>query len=156
MEADNKTSGNEKSSFIIFSVAGTTYAIDSKYVQLMEMIENITPVPTTPDYVDGVMYSRGHVIPVINLRVKFGLEKIPYDLKTRVMVIRNNDRTIGLIADSAKEYLNLPSSAIQPAPELISGFNASWLEGVARPGERTILIINVNELMKADEEVRVK
>lgn len=139
---------DDREAYIIFDVAGTTYGILSSEVQQLEMIENITPVPNTASYVDGVMFSRGQVVPVINLRSKFGLERADYDLKTRVIIIRHEDRAVGLIADSAKEYLNLPSSAVQETPELISGANASWLKGIARLGERTILIFNISELMK--------
>jgi purine-binding chemotaxis protein CheW len=139
----------EKEPYIIFDVAGTTYAIHSRHVQQMEMIENITPVPNTPAYVDGVMFSRGQVVPLINLRLKFGLQKAAYDMKTRVIIINHEDRIVGLIADSAKEYLNISASAVQETPDLISGANASWLKGIARLGERTILIFNVNELMKS-------
>jgi purine-binding chemotaxis protein CheW len=137
--------------YIIFSLAGTSYGIHSNFVQQMEMIENITNVPNTPDYVDGVMFSRGRVIPVINLRLRFGLTRIDYDVKTRVIVIKYQDRIVGLIADSAKEYLKLPVSTVQPVPEIFSGAGADWLESIASLNDRTILILNVKELMKHED-----
>lgn len=138
--------------YILFEISGTTYGIHSRYVQQMEMIENITPVPNTAPYIDGVMYSRGQAIPVINLRAMFGLERIGYNMSTRVIVIRHMNRTVGLIADVAKEYGRLATEMIQPAPDFISGYHASWLEGIYRQDQRVILIFNVNELMKTEEK----
>jgi purine-binding chemotaxis protein CheW len=145
----------EKEPYIIFEVAGTFYGIKSLFVQQLEMIENITPVPNTPGYIDGVMFSRGKVIPVINLRVRFGLEKISYDVKTRVIVVRLFDRNVGLVADSAKEYLKLLVSSIQPAPDFVSELASSWLSGIAVNEKRTILILNVEELMSTEENHKV-
>ncbi|HLN22278.1 MAG TPA: chemotaxis protein CheW [Bacteroidales bacterium] len=142
--------------FILFDVAGTSYGIRSIDVQQMEMVENITPVPNTPAYVEGVMFSRGEAIPVINLRSRFGIEKIEYNIKTRVIVVRNEERTAGLIADAAREYVYLPAGSVQPLPEYISASRATWLEGIAKTEDRTILIFNVREFLRSEyKEVQV-
>jgi purine-binding chemotaxis protein CheW len=140
----------KKEPYIIFEIGTTAYGIQSSFVRQLEMIENITPVPNTPVYIDGVMFSRGKVIPVINLRIRFGLERIKYDLKTRVIVIRHEERIVGLIADSAKEYLQIPVLSVQPVPDM-PGSSAAWLSGVAVLENRTILILNVNHLLTAEE-----
>lgn len=137
--------------FILLEIAGVTYGIPSRFVQQLEMIGNITPVPNTPEYIEGVMFSRGKVIPLLNLRKRFGHENAVFDIKTRVIVVKNGERTIGLIADTAKEYLYLPLSAIQPAPDFVSGVSTAWLEGIARKDERTIFILNVTELTNVEE-----
>lgn len=151
METDTtQNSANTKEAFILFEVAGTTYGVRSSNVQQIEMIEKITPVPNTPAYIDGVMFSRGDVIPVVNLRSRFGLKKIDYDIKTRVIVVRNGERSAGIIADSAKEYVNLPAESVQGVPEFFNESDSKWLEGIAKTSERTILICNIRELLKAD------
>lgn len=71
----------------------------------MEMVENITPVPKVPSYVDGVTLSRGKVIPVINLRERLGMERIPYNIKTRMIVVKLENRELGIIVDTAREYI---------------------------------------------------
>jgi purine-binding chemotaxis protein CheW len=134
-------------SFIIFELAGTTYAVASRAVQKMEMLEHITPVPNAPPAVEGVVFSRGQVIPALNLRVRFGFEKIPIELRTRLIVIASNGRTVGLIVDTAREFLSIPSSAIQPPTEAISGLSGKYLEGIATLGERIILILNLDEVI---------
>lgn len=106
--------------FIVFELAKTMYGIHSNFVQQMEMIEQITPVPNAPPFVEGVVFSRGQVIPAINLRVRFGFDKIPYDLRTRLIVIQCQNRTIGLIVDTAREFLRIPENSIQEPPEELS------------------------------------
>ncbi|MFB2922956.1 MULTISPECIES: chemotaxis protein CheW [Aerosakkonema] len=134
--------------FIIFELVGTKYAISSQMVQRMEMIEQITPVPNSPSFVEGVVFSRGQVIPAINLRVRFGFEKIRYDIRTRLIVIKANDRTVGLIADSAREFVEIPADATQPPPEAICGLSGKYLTGIAILGEKLVLILNCEEVLK--------
>jgi len=138
--------------FILFELAGTTYGIPSQVVQQMEMVERITPVPNAPSFVEGVVFSRGQVIPVINLRVRFGFEKISYNVRTRLIVLHVNNRTVGLIADSAREFVSISSEAILPPPEAISGLSGKYLAGIAMLGERLVLIINPEELLNLTNE----
>ena len=133
--------------FILFDLANATYAVSSQVVKQMEMVETITPVPNTNTFVDGVVFSRGQVIPVMNLRVRFGFEKIPYDLRTRLIVIQFDNRTVGLIVDTAREFVTIPASAIQSLPESMSEQVEKSLSGIAKLDDRLILILNVQQLL---------
>jgi purine-binding chemotaxis protein CheW len=141
-----------KESYIIFQIDGTFYGISGKYVLQLEMMQEITPVPDTPGYMEGVMFSRGEVIPVINLRVRFGLQKKNYDASTRIIVIKNGDRVAGLIADNAREYININSTAIHPVPLMYSAKEGSFVESVARTADRMILILNLKEIIEYMEK----
>lgn len=136
--------------FILFELANTTYGLRSQIVQQMEMINTITPVPNAAEFVEGVVFSRGKVIPAINLRVRFGMEKIAYDIRTRLIVINIDNRTVGLIADTAREFVNIPEDVIQAPPEGISGLSGKYLESIATLGDRLILILNPQTLMNID------
>lgn len=144
------TPDNTHPTFILFELAHTTYGIPSDLVQQMEMIEQITPVPSSQPFVEGVVFSRGQVIPVINLRVKFGLEKIPYTPSTRLIVIHLNPRTVGLIVDTAREFISIPTDAMQPPPEGIPGIASRYLSAIATLKDRIILLLNAEELLKTD------
>jgi purine-binding chemotaxis protein CheW len=133
--------------FILFELSGTTYGLCSQAVQQMEMVEQITPVPNAPLFVEGVVFSRGQVVPAINLRRRFGFEKKPHDLKTRLVVVAHEGRTIGLIVDAAREFVAIPTNAIQPPPEAISGLSGKYLQSIVRLGERLVLIIDVDEVL---------
>lgn len=141
----------ESETYILFKLAGATYAIAGKFVQQMEMMEHITPVPNTQSYIEGVMFSRGQVIPAINLRLRLGFEKEEYNIGTRVIVINHNDRIVGLIVDSSREFIIIPSELIHPAPEFITGLSDHYLDGIAKLNERIILIFNVAEILKSED-----
>lgn len=137
--------------YILFELANTTYAIPSDVVQQMEMVEHITPVPNTLPFIEGVVFSRGQVIPAFNLRIKFGLEKKPYSLRTRLIVVHVQNRTVGIIVDTAREFLTIPNTAIQPPPESLSGMSSKFLSGIATLEKRVVLILNIEELLQLPE-----
>ncbi len=139
----NKTS----EPFILFEIGKTTYAISSKLVQQMEIVDEITPIPNTPDYVEGVILSRGQVIPALNLRKRFGLEKIAHNSRTRLIVINTQQRTVGFIVDTAREFISIQAEAIQPPPEKSFSHSGQYLSGIAKVGQRLILILNVTEML---------
>ena len=152
MEAKQANQQAATESFILFELAGTTYGVPSRAVQQMEMIEdNITPVPNAPAAVEGVIFSRGQVIPALNLRLRFGFEKAPYNLRTRLVVINTKNRAVGLIVDSAREFISIPASALQPPNEAISRLKGKYLEGIATLGERIILLLNLDEVINVAE-----
>lgn len=140
---------NDAESFIVFELAGTTYAVRSRDVKQMEMVESITPVPNAPPFVEGVAFSRGQVLPALNLRTRFGFEKTPHDLRSRLIVVENAGRTVGLIVDTAREFVLIPDSAIQPTPETVTGLSGKYLDGVATMGDRVFMILNVEEVLNA-------
>ncbi len=137
--------------FILFELGKTLYGIPSRLVQQMEMIDQITPVPKAPVFVEGVILSRGQVIPAMNLRVRFGFDQIAHDTRTRLIVVNTGGRTIGLIVDTAREFVSIPSEAIQPPPEKLSGLSGKYLAGIAKLGSRLILILEIQELLNFSE-----
>lgn len=133
--------------YILFELVGTPYAVPSSVVQRMEMIEHVTPVPNAPSYVDGLVFSRGRVVPAVNLRRRFGFSAAEYDAKTRLIVVTHEQRTVGLIVDSAREFMTIPVDAIQPPPEGLAGTSGNYLSGIARVADRVILILDVAEVL---------
>ncbi len=133
--------------FILFSVAATTYALPSHAVLHVEMVDGITPVPNAPAFVEGVVFSRGHVVAVINLRARFGFDRAGLDLRTRLIVVQHGDRRVGLLVDEAREFTPIAAAAIHPPNETIRGLNGNYLEGVATLGERIVLVLNIPALV---------
>jgi len=135
-------------SYILFGVAGTTYAIRSQQVLHIEMIDHVTPVPNAPVFVEGVVFSRGQVVPVINLRARFGFERAAITLRSRLLVVQHEGRRVGLLADESREFIRISETAIRPPQEAIGGLSGNYLEGVATLGERIVLVLNVRELVE--------
>jgi purine-binding chemotaxis protein CheW len=141
------TAAHGLGSYILFGVSGTTYALPTADVRHMEMIEDITRVPNAPSFVDGVVFSRGQVVPVVNLRARFGFDRVPHDLRTRLIVVQAEGRIVGLLVDVAREFVSIPPGAIQPPHEALAGMSGRYVEGVASIGDRLILILNLERIL---------
>jgi purine-binding chemotaxis protein CheW len=117
------------------------------------MVENITPVPNANPTVEGVVLSRGRIIPAVNLRTRFGFPKAPFDLRTRLVIVESDGRTVGLIVDSSREFKTINEADIKLPPEGITNLNGEYLEGIATVDGRMILILELNEILKVGESV---
>lgn len=138
--------------FILFELAGTTYGVRSGSVQQIDMIDDVTSVPNAHPALEGVVLVRGQVIPAIDLRTRFGFDKIGRDLRSRLVVINNGTRVVGLIVDTAREFLKISHDSIEPPPEALTGLSGKYLEGIATVGERPILILKLDAVLDLDYE----
>ena len=133
---------------MLCELAGTTYALRSDDIEQLEMVGQLTPVPNSPTFVDGLTSVRERVIPVVSLRARFGFERAPMDLRTRLVIIRSSGRSVGLIVDSAREFASIPEGAIQAPPDGLSEMTSRYLRGMAHIGERLVLVLDVVELLQ--------
>ena len=137
--------------YIIFELAGAQYGIASNEVLHIEMLEHITPVPNTAAAVEGVVFSRGQVIPALNLRVRFGLAREPHTPRTRLILIKVQQRTVALIVDVAREFRVIPADAIRPVEETLHGIRGNYVRGVATVNNRLILLLDLRAVLAQDE-----
>ena len=142
-------SGSE--SYILCELAGATYAVRSDDIEQLEMVGQVTPVPNAPFFVDGVTSLRGRVIPAMSLRARFGFDRVPHDLRTRLVVVRSDGRSVGLIVDNAREFASIAADAIQPPPEGLAELSSQYLMGMAHLGERLVLVLDVPQLLHINE-----
>jgi len=150
MTSTSPASASEQ--YVLFELVNTAYAVRSSAVSRLEMVENVTPVPNATESLEGVVLSRGRVIPAVNLRTRFGFSRIAYDLRTRLLVVEANGRMVGLIVDAAREFTTLAGSEIKPPPEAIANLNGDYLEGIANINGRVILVLKLEELLKIADE----
>lgn len=138
--------------FVLCELFGTTWGVRSEAVQSVEMPGHITAVPNALPFVEGVTLTRGQVIPRINLRARFGFPKIPTDTRARMLVVRSKNRTAGMLVDSAREFISIPADAIRLPNETdragTNAFSIRYLEGIATPGNRIVLILNLAEVIE--------
>lgn len=137
--------------FILFTVAGTAYALPSEHVAHIEMVEQVTRVPDSPPFVDGVVFSRGKVVPAINMRARFGFERAPLDVATRMLVVQSGNRAVGLLVDACREFTTLPAASIHPPGDAFSDVSAQYIEGVASIGDRLIVVLGLERLLGTTE-----
>jgi len=139
--------------FILFTVAGTSYAMRSRDVAHVEMLEQVTAVPNAAAFVDGVVFSRGQVIPALNLRARFGFERAPYDVGTRLIVVQTGGRSVGLVVDGAREFVAFDPALIRPPSAALAGLSGHYLEGIANVGDRLILVLDLAQVLLFDDPV---
>ena len=139
--------------YILFVVAGTTYALPSQSVAHVEMIEQVTRVPNAPPYVDGVVFSRGQVVPAVNLRARFGFERTSTDMRTRLLVVQTKGRSVGLLADECREFLLIPAASIHPPADALAGISAQYITGIATIGDRMIVVLDLDGLLNTENPI---
>jgi purine-binding chemotaxis protein CheW len=139
-------------SYVLCELAGATYAVRSDDIEHLEMVGHLTPVPNAPVFVDGVTSVRGRVLPVINLRAKFGFERRDADLRSRLVVVRAAGRSLGLRVDAAREFANIPEASVQPPPAGLADMSTRYLRGMAHLGERLVLVLDIQELIRITED----
>lgn len=142
---------SKANSYVLFELAGSMYGIPSEHVQHIDMFDHVTLVPNAHPAIDGVVFSRGQVIPALSLRARFGFPRQEQTLRTRIVFVTEGERTVGLIVDSAKEFLNVPVESIRPIEETLSGVNGRYLKALVRSGERLVLILDLAAVLNVDE-----
>jgi purine-binding chemotaxis protein CheW len=138
-------------SYVLFEIAGTIYGLASESVQHIAMFEHVTLVPNANQAIDGVVYSRGQIIPALNLRVRFGFPRLENTVRTRIVFASVHGRTVGLIVDTAREFHNFPAESIRPIEETLTGVNGRYLKAVSKADDRLILIIDLEAVLNVDD-----
>jgi purine-binding chemotaxis protein CheW len=137
--------------YVIFELGGSAYGIPSQNVQHIEMLDHVTPVPNANPAIDGVVFSRGQVIPALNLRARFGFPRQEKTLRTRVVFARVHDRTVGLVVDGAREYHTLPAASIRPIETTLTGINGRYLSAVTTLNDRLVLLLDLDAVLNVDD-----
>ncbi|MCA1986306.1 MAG: chemotaxis protein CheW [Desulfovibrio sp.] len=137
---------------VTFRVASEEFGIDILSVQEIIRTMEITKVPRAPMIVEGVINLRGKVIPIIDLRKKFGLESKPHDSKTRIIVVDLRGMVVGFVVDEVSEVLRIPSSTVEPPPAIVSGIDSEYIDGVGKIEDRLLILLDLDRLLTRDEQ----
>jgi purine-binding chemotaxis protein CheW len=141
---------------VSFKVGNEEFGVNILQVQEINRLVQITKVPNSPDFVEGVINLRGKVIPVINLRKRFGLETQGYDKNTRIIVVELEDKVIGFLVDSVKEVLRISRNLIEPPPSVISGIDSEYITGIAKLDDRLLILLDLEKVLTKDEREFIK
>ncbi|MCD6306549.1 MAG: chemotaxis protein CheW [Deltaproteobacteria bacterium] len=141
---------------VCFWIDKEEYGIDIMQVQEIIRVDEITAVPNAPRFVEGIVNLRGNVLPVLDMRTRFGLEKGERTEQNRIIVVDIAGKTTGIIVDSVSEVIRIPKDRIEPPPELITeaGIEGRYIEGIGKldEGKRIIVLVQVNALLTGDEK----
>jgi purine-binding chemotaxis protein CheW len=150
-EARNLDRGGK---FLTFFLSGEEYGLEILKVQEIIGIMEITPVPGTPEYVCGVINLRGKVIPVVNLRLKFGMASAETTAETCIIVVRANGVQTGIVVDQVSEVLDIPSDEIEDAPAFGADVRMDFILGIGNSGGRVRLLLHIDRVL-ADEALEL-
>jgi len=131
---------------VSFHIGGEEFGLNILRVQEIIRVQQLTRVPNSPDFVDGVINLRGKVIPVIALRKRFGLEDLPHDKQTRIVVVEVHGTVLGFIVDSVSEVLRIPADTVEPPPRL-GKVEREYVSGVGKLDNRLLILLDVDRLM---------
>ncbi|MCK4923108.1 MAG: chemotaxis protein CheW [Bacteroidales bacterium] len=147
-------------SYLSFILDDVYFAANvSKVLNILEMV-SITKMPKSPDYMLGVINLRGSVLPLVDLRLKFGMKKAEYTSQTCILVldleIDKKTMNIGALVDSVQEVLRVSSEDIQPAPQIGNKYNSDYIYGMTMVSEEFILLLDMDRIFSTNELIDVK
>lgn len=137
---------------VSFKIGDAEFGVDILRVQEINKMMDLTTVPNTPIFVEGVVNLRGRIIPVLNLRSRLGLEVKEYDSETRIIVVELIDKTIGFIVDEVKEVLRIPKSITEQPPEIVSGVDAEYITAIGKLEDRLLILLDLTKILSSSEQ----
>lgn len=143
--------GEELLQLVSFKLGDEEFGVDILKVQEINRLMEITQVPESPPFIEGVVNLRGNVIPVVSLRTKFHLPKREDDKDSRIIVLEVNGNTIGFTVDAVEEVLRIPTNTIEPAPELVGNVQKKYISGIAKLENRLLIFLDLNKVLTIEE-----
>ncbi|MCG6656211.1 chemotaxis protein CheW [Halomonas campisalis] len=142
--------------FLVFSLGDEEYAVDILKVQEIRGYENVTRIANAPDFIKGVTNLRGVIVPIVDLRIKFHLDKVEYGGQTVVIVVNVEDRVVGIVVDGVSDVMTLSPDQIKPAPEFGVTLSSDFLSGLGSLEDRMLVIVDIDKLLTSDEMALVE
>ncbi|MBF0314835.1 MAG: purine-binding chemotaxis protein CheW [Oligoflexia bacterium] len=142
------TGGNQ---FVTFSIANEEYGIEIKSVQEIVGHRTLTYLPNSPRFVKGILNLRGNVIPVMDPRIKFSMQEVEYDKTSVIIIVKANQKNVGIIVDQIKDVLTIESNHIEDAPELSDRIDSKFINGIGKVGEKFVIILDVNKIFSHED-----
>ncbi len=144
------SSGAEQ--FLTFVLGGEEYGVTILQVQGIQGWDRVTPIPNTPDFILGVINLRGAIVPIVDLRRRFGMPAAEFGPTTVVIVVRvaqqdRNERTLGLVVDAVSEVCNVSADSKKPAPDFGSGIKTDFVKGLATVENRMVILLDIDRLV---------
>lgn len=139
---------SEGRQFVVFKLGKEEYGIDIQKVTTIEKIMTIARVPKTPDFVKGVINLRGEIIPIMDLRARFGLPAIEETDETRIIIIKIEEVSVGVIVDAVLEVIQLAEDSIENITNFSNDLSMDYILGVGKVDDRIVTLLNLEKLVK--------
>jgi purine-binding chemotaxis protein CheW len=137
--------------YLTFRLGDEEYGIDILKVQEIRGYENPTRIANAPHFLKGVVNLRGTIVPIVDLRMRFGCSSSEYNTFTVSIILHIGQRTIGTVVDSVSDVMEIPADSVRPAPDMNSAIDASFIRGLAQVGERMVILLDIESLLMSPD-----
>jgi purine-binding chemotaxis protein CheW len=160
MFEQEKTSKQDRSGtdlqLVTFNIGDEEFGVDILNVQEINRMVEVTKVPGSPEFVEGIINLRGKVIPIIDLRRRFGIQNRVTDKSTRIIVVELSKKVIGFIVDSVSEVLRINSSICEPPPNIVSNINTEYITAVGKLEDRLLILLDLEKVLSQSENLKLE
>ncbi len=150
-QSTEKLAASATLQFLTFALGAEEYGVEILKIQEIKGFSAITPLPNAPPYVKGVMNLRGTIVPIVDLRKKFGMPEEAYTAFTVIVVVQVQGQIMGFIVDAVSEVLTVSETDIQPTPDLHGQVDTTFLNGLAKTGEKLVILLDIDKVLTAGE-----
>ena len=137
--------------FLTFALGSEEYGVDILKVKEIRGYDAVTRLPDAPDYIKGVINLRGTIVPVVDMRLKFRLERAEYTALTVMIVLNVADRVVGMVVDSVSDVVQLGAEQVRAVPEIGATIDRQFLTGIGTLDERMLILLDIERLMASTE-----
>jgi len=151
MRVEHAIAGAEMQ-LVVFELGDESYGVDISRVQDINRMQEITEIPHAPESVVGVINLRGRVIPVIDLRKRFGLPDAVHTKDTRIVVVHLDGNLIGVIVDAVSQVLRIPADIVEPPSPVLAGVDSRYLRGIAKLDDKLVILLDLDFVLSRREQ----
>jgi purine-binding chemotaxis protein CheW len=151
-QKDLKGQSEELLQLVSFNIGQEEFGLGIQSIQEINRMVEITRVPNSPEFVSGVINLRGKVIPIVNLRKRFGFPPKENDRTTRIIVVELGGMVVGFVVDSVSEVLRIPKNITEPPPSIVAGIGSEYITAVAKLDNRLLILLDLERVLKDKEK----
>jgi purine-binding chemotaxis protein CheW len=137
---------------VTFHLENEEFAVNILNIQGINRMVEITKIPNSPEFVEGIINLRGKVIPIVDLRKRLGMPQKEYDNETRFIVVEFSKRVIGFVVDSVHEVLRINKNIIEPPPKMVAGIETDYITAVGKLDDRLLILLDLEKVLSLDQK----
>jgi purine-binding chemotaxis protein CheW len=149
--ATDLTASGEERQLVVFQLGAELYGVEIARVHEIIRLQTVTRVPRAPAFVDGVINLRGKVIPVVDMRRRFGLPSAEHTRASRIVVVEIGDQVVGIVVDGVSEVLRVSTATVEPPSPVVAGRDSEFLHGIAKLPERLVMLLDLDRVLAREE-----
>jgi purine-binding chemotaxis protein CheW len=141
---------------VVFELADEQYGVNIAAIESIIKIQSITAVPHAPSFVEGVTNLRGSVLPVVDLRKRFGLAPEPSGKNSRIVVVAIDGVKVGMIVDAVSEVLSIADESVEPPPPMVTSVDSAFITGIAKANDRLVILLDIGKVLSLQEKASLQ